>query len=120
MWWNRKKSEPDKFLDLLLRSGLLDKAGIRKACRGIESNTLEELCTHLVKSGSITKWQCEKLRAGRHRGFYFEKYVLQDQLCRDDTSTTYLAFDLETNEKVSVRLMPSSDGTSYSFDVVDL
>jgi|GEM_PF-4255665 len=120
MWWNRRESESDKFLDLLLRSGLLDKAGISKACRGVDAKSLEELCTHLVQNGSITTWQCEKLRAGKHRGFYFEKYVLQDQLCRDDVSTTYLAVDLETNQKVGVRIKPPSDGTSYSFDVVDV
>lgn len=122
MWWKRRKpdSDFDKFLRLLLRSGLLDKSGIRRACQGIDSESLDNLCVHLVGNGLITRWQSDKLRAGKHRGFFFEKYVLEDQLRRDDVSTTYLAVDLETNQKVGVRITPQFDGTAYSFDVIDL
>ena len=119
-WWNLRKSESDKFLELVLRSGLLDKAEIRRACRDIDSNSLEELCSHFVRSGLITEWQCNKLKAGRHRGFFFLNYVLQEQVRRDDASTTYLAVDLETNQKVGVRIPSPFHDSPYFFETVDL
>ncbi len=120
MWWNRRKPECEKFLELLSRSCLLEQAEIRRACHGVKSRSLEELCAHLVQNGAITQWQRDKLRAGKHRGFYFEKYVLQEQLRNDDVSKTYLAIDLETDKEVGLRITPPSDGTSFTFEIVEL
>ncbi len=86
----------------------------------MKSKSLEELCTHLVQSGVITQWQCDKLKAGRHRGFFFDKFVLQDQLRKDDVSTTYLAIDLETDEKVGLRVIFPFDGGSFTAEIVQL
>jgi hypothetical protein len=126
MWWHRRKSETGEFLALLLRSGLLDEIGIREASRGVDAQSggesdLNKMCSHLVANGSITLWQCDKLRSGRHKGFFLDNYKLIDHVCKDDISSTYLAVSVDSVQRVGLRLtFPGGRGKSIKYDVVDL
>ena len=84
----------------------MDKAAIRQACKSVQKGTagetkLDKLCSHLVTRGSITRWQCDNLRAGRFKGFIADKYILIDRISAYDN--TYLAVDTDSGEKVRLR-----------------
>ncbi len=122
MWFTRK-SETDKFQELLLRSGLIDEVEIgevRKAhrtkWRGI--GNLEEVCSHLVANGSLTQWQVDKLRNGKFRGFFWDNYKIIDHLGVGNLSTAFLAEDTDTGTRVILCVTPTIRGpmTYEAFD----
>ena len=69
-----KKSElvPPKKLD-----GFLEKASQKPGGVPADQGKLAEL---LVEDGLLTRWQADKLLAGKHRGFRLGKYKLLGQI----------------------------------------
>jgi hypothetical protein len=109
--WRPWKSETRDFLVLLRRSGLLDKAGIRKARKlyrldAVGESELDKLCSHLVANGILTEWQCGKLRKGRWKGFFLDNYMIMDHIGKDENRAYYLAEDSETGRLVSMAVTP--------------
>ena len=72
----------DTFLDLLGRSGLVEHDQLESLLAGLRDKDgqlpgdIELVSTRVVQSGLITRWQCDKLLEGRHRGFFLGKYKL--------------------------------------------
>ena len=109
--WRPWKSETDVFLDLLRRSGLLDKTGIRKARRDVRVDAagktkLDKLCSHLVATNILTEWQCIKLREGKYKGFFLDNYRIMGHLSIEETTSTYLAEDVTTGKRVALAVTP--------------
>jgi hypothetical protein len=123
MWGNKKKRwrsyEPtvadaptntqcDRFVALLLASGLVQFLELRDACAGFDTNrtddnALQELCDRLVSRQLVTEWQCNKLRSGKWEGFYLDNYrLLSRSESSDSSSLEYLAEEVSTHERVTL------------------
>ena len=126
MGWRRRESETDKFVVTLLKSGLLDKLCVLDARRAVKAKTessteLENLCSHLVSNGLITQWQCDKLRVGKHRGFFVDEYKIVDHIGKDYVSTTYMAVNIKSGERIGLRFTWfGGGGRPMEYDLVDL
>jgi hypothetical protein len=56
----------EKFLMLVVRSGLVAEPDLANACAGCDAdrtapNALDELCDYLIAKSVLTQWQCDKL-----------------------------------------------------------
>ena len=65
---------------------------------------------HLVNQGALTRWQCDKLLSGRHRGFVHECYVIQEMLYKDYFHTYYKAKNPEDGSTAKLKASFSDNG----------
>lgn len=95
-----KRSElvPTKKLD-----GFLEKHASGSASLPEKPEKLAEM---LVEDGLLTKWQSDKLLAGKHRGFKLGKYKLLGQIGKGGMSHVYLAEHVLMERRVAVKLLP--------------
>lgn len=101
-----------KLVDLLKRSGLVEEARLDafldKAAKsaGGELPDSEELAKLIVDAGLITRWQADKLLAGKHRGFVLGKYKLLSQIGKGGMSSVYLAEHTLMRRRVAIKVLP--------------
>lgn len=102
----------DGFLELGLRSGLLEKETIQ-VCRsnwnraGAEPQSPKEAADALIKEGLLTHFQAEKLIAGRWRGFLIaSKYRLLERLGAGGMGAVYLCEHIRMGRKVALKILP--------------
>lgn len=115
------KVNVEKLLDLVRRSGLVEKDQLHKALIQIKESSggLPEdariLAESLINSGLITKWQSEKLLEGRHKGFFLGKYKLLGHLGTGGMSSVYLAEHVLMQRRVAIKVLPARrvDDSSY-------
>ena len=117
-------SDFDEFLAILLASRLVTLEEIRNtftdfAQETIQSMTIDELGHHLVGHDIITSWQFGKLRDGRFKGFYIDKYLLLEQIARDEYETTFRARDTASNAIVKLAVKPLDGPPHYTWRIVD-
>jgi len=101
----------DKFLELLQRSGLASPSEVVSWCAefplsGTDEHAVDELCRHLTGKGVLTTWQCDKLRQGKWKGFFLDGYCFLRQIGKDETSSTYLCREVDTERHVAMRITP--------------
>jgi hypothetical protein len=111
----------DEFAELLTRSGVATNQAAtewlaifrREHPAATDApNPINEFCSFLVSGERVTEWQCEKLKAGRWKGFYFEgRYLLLEQVGKggDDASSyysSYMARDSHTKNLVCLFIRP--------------
>jgi hypothetical protein len=99
------------FLDLVLRSGLLSSSEMCDACVGFDTlqtneNALSDLCKHLIDKRALTEWQCDKLRQGKYKGFFYDGYRLLSRLGMGETFSTYLGQQVSTGKLVEIDVTP--------------
>src|SRR3972149_4108529 len=92
------KVTANKLIELLRRSGLVDEARLasflEKATVEHGEAALEDQdrpAGVLGPAGLVTRWQADKLLAGRHKGFRLGKYKLLGQIGKGGMSSVYLA-----------------------------
>ena len=116
------KPKVDAFLDLLRRSGLVEKGQLgavlleMKKEAGVEPIAdTDFVVDRLIEAGLITRWQADKLLEGRHKGFFLGKYKLLDHLGTGGMSSVYLAEHVLMQRRVAIKVLPKSrvDDTSY-------
>ncbi|QDT68323.1 Serine/threonine-protein kinase PrkC [Planctomycetes bacterium MalM25] len=102
----------EKLIDLVKRSELVPTKKLdgflEKHASGSASlpDKPEELAKMLVEDGLLTKWQADKLLAGKHRGFKLGKYKLLGQIGKGGMSHVYLAEHVLMQRRVAVKLLP--------------
>jgi hypothetical protein len=114
----------DEFTSLLERSGLLTRDQLSALASKFPleyvavktRNTATALCAFLVDTGSLTYWQCGKLRTGKYKGFFLEVYLLLDYLWHDDEFNYYLARDTRSNKRVELAIRHPKKDTSTSIE----
>jgi len=125
--WHSRESETDEFLALVVRSGLATEASLREVCaefaaesadESADESELDKLCMQLVAMEILTQWQCEKLRAGKHRGFFLDNYKLMGQVGLEKVSTIYLAVDIDSGKEIVLRNTPPQRGKSFQYEVL--
>jgi hypothetical protein len=106
--------EIEKFLSLILESGLIELDELNDACKdyfaessvmGVEPS-FNAFCEFLISTRRLTEWQCNLLKKGQSQGFFIDQYELLNDLGPDDSSTNYLAQEKNTNRRVKLRITP--------------
>jgi len=109
------------FIALLERSGIVAPQDLDSALQTLDNSTgdtaleLESLQRHLVESGLITQWHCEKLAAGKYKGFFLGKYKLMRHLGTGGMSTVYLAENKITGQRRAIKVLPRKQVSNKSF-----
>jgi serine/threonine protein kinase len=116
------KVAANKLLDLVRRSALVDEAKLtsflEKTARTHGEAVFDDqprLAELLVQEGLLTRWQADKLLAGKHKGFRLGKYKLLGQIGKGGMSSVYLAEHELMKRRVAVKVLPRNrvDDSSY-------
>ena len=114
------KVKVDTFIDLVRRSGLVDKdrlaealatanVGARESGQGDEApDDAQAVSRCLVDAGLLTEWQSRKLLDGRGRGFFLGKYKLLDHVGTGGMSSVYLAEHVNMQRRVAIKVLPTN------------
>ena len=110
----------ESFLQVVRQSGLIDKDQLQKLlqqyeARGIDVQKSQSIADALVGDEVVTRWQAEKLLAGKHKGFSLGKYKLLDLLGKGGMSSVYLAEHVLMKRRCAIKVLPSKrvNDTSY-------
>jgi serine/threonine-protein kinase len=116
------KLKVDVFLDLVRRSGLVEAdrldhvvAEIMQQADAASAQDTDFVANRLIDAEIITRWQCDKLMEGRHRGFFLGKYKLLRLLGAGGMSAVYLAEHTLMKRRVAIKVLPKNrvDDSSY-------
>ena len=116
------KPNVETFLDLVERSGLVTMDQLKHVLAPMQESgacssmsDVDAVGAALVDSGLITRWQCDKLLEGRHRGFFIGKYKLLGLLGTGGMSSVYLAEHVLMQRRVAIKVLPKHrvSDTSY-------
>jgi eukaryotic-like serine/threonine-protein kinase len=106
-------STVDSFLDLVRRSGLVEKdqlnavlADVQQQAGGSLPAEADIVAKKLVEAGLLTRWQCDNLLEGRHKGFFLGKYKLLDHLGTGGMSSVYLAEHVLMRKQRAIKVLP--------------
>jgi len=123
--WPNHLSELDKFLALTLQSGLLGFDELHSALdkfrreRQVQFKNgrveLAAFCEYLVNQTLLTRWQCEKLRAGQFKGFFLDHFKLLEQVGMTGTLGTYAVEDVRSKRRGILKVGPK-DWPHYEID----
>ena len=112
---------PKSFLRSLDKSGIVDDESLKDTLAELsrqaagETVALDRLTGHLVESGLITQWHCEKLLLGKYKGFFLGKYKLLGLLGSGGMSTVYLAAHKLTGNQRAIKVLPRKKATDQSY-----
>lgn len=116
------KVTTNKLVDLLRRSNLVEEvkltAFLEKATAAHGEAALEDqnrLADLLIEEGLITRWQADKLLAGKHKGFRLGKYKLLGQIGKGGMSSVYLAEHELMKRRVAIKVLPQSRVNDSSY-----
>jgi serine/threonine-protein kinase len=116
------KLKVDAFLDLVLRSELVERDPLNRLLARLKAEASPEkladtdfIAGKLVETGLLTRWQCDRLLEGRYKGFFLKKYKLLDHLGSGGMSNVYLAEHLLMRRRVAIKVLPKNrvEDTSY-------
>jgi serine/threonine protein kinase len=116
------KVTANKLLELVRRSGLVDEARLTAFLERATTehgdgalDNQDRLAELLVEANLITRWQADKLLAGKHKGFRLGKYKLLGQIGKGGMSNVYLAEHEMMKRRVAIKVLPQNrvDDSSY-------
>jgi serine/threonine protein kinase len=109
------KVTANKLLDLLRRSGLVEEprltSFLEKTSAAHGDQALEDqdkIADLMIEGGLITRWQADKLLAGKHKGFRLGKYKLLGQIGKGGMSSVYLAEHELMRRRVAIKVLPQN------------
>jgi serine/threonine-protein kinase len=109
------------FLKLLDKSGIVEddtlKDTLAELSRQAAGDTvaLKQLTNHLVDSGLVTKWHCEKLMLGKYKGFFLGKFKLLGLLGAGGMSAVYLAEHKISGNRRAIKVLPRKKAADPSY-----
>jgi serine/threonine protein kinase len=116
------KVTTNKLVDLLRRSNLVDEAKLtaflEKATATHGEAALEDqkrLADLLIEENLITRWQADKLLAGKHKGFRLGKYKLLGQIGKGGMSSVYLAEHEMMRARRAIKVLPQNRVNDSSY-----
>ena len=115
------KLKHDRFFELLQRSSLIENGQLKDFLADLGRSAPDRVGDAkfvgdaLVDAGLLTKWQCDKLLDGRHKGFFLGKYKLLGHLGTGGMSSVYLAEHVLMQRRVAIKVLPQRrvDDSSY-------
>ena len=110
----------ESFLQVVRQSGLIDKDQLQKLLqqyetRGVDVTKSQSIADALVGDEVVTRWQAEKLLAGKHKGFSLGKYKLLDLLGKGGMSSVYLAEHVLMKRRCAIKVLPSKRVNDSSY-----
>ncbi len=107
----------EKFIDLLERSKLLDADALSSQLAELKKQAAESgepgpmadagsLAEHFVEQDLVTRWQCDQLLKGKHKGFFLGKYKLLRHIGTGGMSSVYLAEHIVMQTKRAIKVLP--------------
>ena len=116
------KVTTNKLVDLLRRSNLVEEARLtsflEKAVAAHGEPALEDqsrLAELMITEGLITRWQADKLLAGKHKGFRLGKYKLLGQIGKGGMSSVYLAEHEMMRARRAIKVLPQNRVNDSSY-----
>ena len=116
------KPNVETFLDLVQRSGLVEKdrlqalvAQLEKESGGKLPSDVDEVGRRFVAENLISQWQCDRLLEGKYRGFFLGRYKLLGQLGAGGMSTVYLGEHVLMQRRVAIKVLPRNRVTDTSY-----
>ncbi len=110
----------ETFLEHVVNSRLVGRdkvSALRKQLNGETGIPLTpaQLGERLVEQGQLTRWQMQKILAGKHEGFVLGSYRLRDHIDNGSIAAVFEAEHCMTHERVALKiLLPHlADKTSY-------
>ena len=116
-----EQSSGKSFLSLLGKSGIVDESRLKSvlAQLGKEASgkpvKLGQLTKQLIAEGLITKWHCDKLLAGKYKGFFLGKYKLLSHLGTGGMSSVYLAEHTLFKKRRAIKVLPRKKVSDKSY-----
>jgi serine/threonine-protein kinase len=116
------KLKVDAFLDLVRRSGLVEKdrlsellLDLKQEAGGHSISDTDFVADRLVQANLITRWQAERLLEGRYKGFFLGKYKLLGHLGTGGMSRVYLGEHVLMQRRVAIKVLPKDrvEDSSY-------
>jgi hypothetical protein len=115
-----------RFLELLLRSNLCSEQEIKEATRRFDNEqkgslsddtALDKLCNFLIAEKALTRWQCDKLRMSKWKGFYLGNYKLLEPIDNEQYPMCYKAKDTDRGNIVRLILEGSNSEGDIKYRV---
>lgn len=107
------KASVAEFVELIQKSQVVRTEDLRQALKNLRDqhdgkipNSLDVVTNHLVAADVLTKWQCEKLKEGKFRGFFLGKYKLLGLLGSGGMSLVYLGEHTKMHRRVAIKVLP--------------
>lgn len=97
-----------QFLEMLERSRLLTAEELEAAIETLDvcdDDGPIPTAKAFVRGGYITRLQASRLLEGQHRGFFIDHFRIDDILGSGGMGWVYSATNLETNEKVAIKML---------------
>ena len=103
----RVLADRQALLDRAASSGLFTSSQRTKAEGALpaEASTAARAAQHLVHAGMLTRFQAERLLAGRTDGFVLGQYVIEDNVGRGVTGRVYRARHRTMNRPVALKVL---------------
>lgn len=110
----------ESFLQVVRQSGLIDNDQLQKLlqeyeARGVDVKKAQSIADALIANEVITRWQAEKLLAGKHKGFSLGKYKLLDLLGKGGMSSVYLAEHVLMKRRCAIKVLPGKRVNDSSY-----
>lgn len=103
------KVDADRFVELIRLSRTVDEPDIEKALQSADKDirlSSENMAQHFIAAGLLTRWQCDNLLEGKHKGFRLGNYRLLRKLGRGGMSTVYLARHALMKREAAIKVLP--------------
>lgn len=115
------KLDPQGFIDNVVASGLMDREELTRALEGMPpTDRAKVVARYLVESGKLTKFQAEKLLAGRTDGFLLDQYRVLEELGRGGMGRVYKAVHRTMGRIVAIKLLsPDLTRTDWARDLFE-
>lgn len=110
-----KVTSAEKLVELVEKSNLAEPEALKLALEQIRSahqGTLPEdpavLAKELQTKKIVTRWHCEKLLAGKYKGFFLGKHKLLGHIGSGGMSSVYLAEHMKMHDLRAIKVLPQS------------